>query len=106
MVVSYTQAIDSAPGKANASMDSLELKVPEEELEAHLRKVRHISNRDKDKPFREAKTNKATKIQQTLSAHQKELQAISSRNNKWSKEQNQRPGAGNKGARYTSNKTR
>ena len=105
MVSGHTQAIDSAPVKANASMDSLELKVPEEELEAHLRKVRHISNRDKDKPFREAKTNKATKAQQTLSAHQKELQAISSRNNKWSKEQNGRPGAGNKGARYTSNKT-
>uniref|UniRef100_UPI001FEBB183 transposase n=1 Tax=Marivirga sericea TaxID=1028 RepID=UPI001FEBB183 len=40
MVSGHTQAIDSAPVKANASMDSLELKVPEEELEEHLRKVR------------------------------------------------------------------
>jgi transposase len=32
MVSGHTQAIDSAPVKANASMDSLELKVPEEEL--------------------------------------------------------------------------
>ncbi|WP_255307462.1 transposase, partial [Allomuricauda sp. CP2A] len=43
MVSGHTQAIDSAPVKANASMDTLELKVPEEELESHLRKVRHIS---------------------------------------------------------------
>uniref|UniRef100_UPI0038781763 hypothetical protein n=2 Tax=Tenacibaculum maritimum TaxID=107401 RepID=UPI0038781763 len=31
-----TQAIDSAPVKANASMDSLELKVPEQDLESHI----------------------------------------------------------------------
>ena len=42
MVAGHTQAIDSTPVKANASMDSLELKVPEEDLEAHLRKTRHI----------------------------------------------------------------
>src|SRR5690606_5651310 len=35
----------------------------------------------------------------------KELQAIKSRNTKWAKDQDQRPGAGNKGSRYTSNKT-
>lgn len=47
MVSGHTQAIDSAPVKANASIDSLELKVPEEELEAHLKKIRHISSMDK-----------------------------------------------------------
>ena len=55
MVSGHTQAIDSAPVKANASMDSLELKVPEEELESHLRKVRHISAMDKEQPFRKSK---------------------------------------------------
>lgn len=49
MVSGHTQAIDSAPVKANASMDSLELKVPEEELEAHLGKIPHISAMDKKK---------------------------------------------------------
>lgn len=73
MVSGHTQAIDSAPVKANASMDSLELKVPEEELESHLRKVRHISKHDKDKPLRQAKANKADREQQTLSASKKEL---------------------------------
>ena len=105
MVSGHTQVIDSAPVKANASMDSLELKVPEEDLEAHLRAVRHISNRDKETPLRSAKNNKAPKSQQSVSASKQELQAIKSRNKKWSKDQNHRPGAGNKGARYTSNKT-
>lgn len=105
MVSGHTQCIDSAPVKANASMDSLELKVPQEELEVHLRKLRHISKRDKEQPLRKSKSNKAAKEQQSLSASKSELRAIKSRNKKWSKEQDQRPGAGNKGARYTSNKT-
>ena len=49
MVSGHTQAIDSAPVKANASMDSLELKVPKADLEAHLEKLRHISAMDKKK---------------------------------------------------------
>lgn len=49
MVSGHTQAIDSAPVKANASMDSLELKVPREDLEAHLHSIRHISEMDKKK---------------------------------------------------------
>lgn len=105
MVSGHTQVIDSAPVRANASMDSLELKVPEADLASHLLEVRHISNRDKAEVLRQAKINKASKAQQTLSANSEELQAIKSRNKKWSKDQNHRPGAGNKGARYTSNKT-
>jgi transposase len=105
MVSGHTQTIDSAPIKANASMDSLELKVPEEELEAHLRKIRHISNMDKEEPFRQSKQNKAGKEQQTITASNQELQSIKSRNKRWSKDQDQRPGAGNKGSKYTSNKT-
>lgn len=49
MVSGHTQAIDSAPIKANASMDSLELKVPKEDLEAYLHGIRHISAMDKKK---------------------------------------------------------
>ena len=105
MVSGHTQAIDSAPVKANASMDSLELKVPEQELEVYLRNIRHISSMDKYKPIRQAKVNKATTSQKTLSANKQELTAIKGRNKKWSKDQDQRPGAGNKGSKYTSNKT-
>ena len=104
MVGGHTQVIDSAPVKANASMDSLELKVPESELEDYLHEIRHISNMDKlvkkKKPV-----NKAPLSQQKLSATPSELQAIKSRNKRWSQDQNYRPGAGNKGSKYTSNKT-
>ncbi len=100
MVLGKIQAIDSAPVKANASMDSLELKVPAESLEEHLRKVRVMSSMD-----RKAKTNKAPKEQQTITASKRELSEIKSRNKKWSKDQDQRPGAGAKGSKYTSNKT-
>jgi len=49
MVSGHTQAIDSAPVKANASMDSLELKLPREDLNTYLEKIRHISAMDKKK---------------------------------------------------------
>jgi transposase len=49
MVSGHTQAIDSAPVKANASMDSLELKVPKSDLDVHLERIRHISAMDKKK---------------------------------------------------------
>ena len=106
MVAGHTQAIDSAPIKANASMDTLALKVPENELEEHLREIRHISQMDKEKYGKQkVKENKASQSQQTITAKPSELQAIKSRNKKWSKDQDQRPGAGNKGSKYTSNKT-
>ncbi len=105
MVSGHTQAIDSAPVKANASMDSLELKVPEQELEDHLRKIRHISKGDKDVPLRQAKQNKAEESDRKVTASKQELQAIKSRNKRWSATQDGRPGAGNKGSKYTSNKT-
>jgi len=100
MVAGHSQAMDSAPIKANASMDSLELKVPEQELETHLQKVRYQS-----RPDRKAKGNKAPKQQQIITASDRDLQAIKSRNLNWQKNQDQRPGASNKGAKYTSNKT-
>lgn len=104
MVKGSTQAIDSAPVKANASMDSLELKVPAQDLAAHLFDIRHISHRDKE-VFRKAKQNKASQEQQSITATKTELQSITARNKNWSTNQDHRPGAKNKGGRYTSNKT-
>jgi len=105
MVSGHTQAIDSAPVKANASMDSLELKVPAESLDEHLAEIRHISAMDKNPMSRKAKHNKASKEEQSITATDKELQAIKSRNKKWKKDQDQRPGAKSKHSKYTSNKT-
>jgi hypothetical protein len=92
MVGGSTQAIDSAPIKANASMDSLELKVPERALKEHLAEVRQISKADKE-TFRKAKENKASRDQQKLTASAKELQEIKRRNKNWGEQQDQRPGA-------------
>jgi transposase len=106
MVSGHTQAIDSAPVKANASMDSLELKVPAEELDEHIRRVRKLSAEDKAVyNSRKAKTNKADKEQQMITASKQELQEIESRTEKLSKNQNARPGASSESSRYTSNKT-
>ncbi len=128
MVGGRTQAIDSARIKANASMlqvpihrgDSLELKVPAEELEEHLRRVRAMSEVDKrpkkeDRddndhqpkggPSRKAKNNKAGEDQRQVTARKDELQELASRNKKWSEEQTERPGAKHNDSKYTSNKT-
>lgn len=56
-------------------------------------------------PIRKSKINKAPKQQQVITSSDKELQAIKSRNKKWSTDQDQRPGSGNKSSKYTSNKT-
>ncbi|WP_425238011.1 IS1182 family transposase [Ulvibacterium sp.] len=105
MVSGHTQVTDSAPVKANASMESLELKVPADELDAHLKKIRHISAMDREAPRRKSKDDKAECGQKRITANERELQAIKGRNRKWAKDQDQRPGAGNKGSKYTSNKT-
>jgi len=105
MVSGHTQAVDSVFVKANASMDSLELKVPEEELESHLQKVRYMSRPDRKQPKRKSKGNKAPEQQQKITASDRELKELKSRNKKWSEDQDQRPGSKNKNAKYTSNKT-
>lgn len=81
-------------------MDTLELKVPKEDLETHLRSIRHISSMDKEAtPIRSSKNNKASQAQQSITASPKELQSIKSRNKKWASDQDQRPGSGNKGTK-------
>lgn len=75
-------------------------------MEEHLRQVRHISAGDKEKPFlRQAKENKASEKERTVTASKSELQGLKSRQAKWQKDQTERPGASNKRSKYTSNKT-
>lgn len=100
MVAGHTQAVDSAMIKANASMESLELKVPKETLEEHLNKVRIMSQAD-----RPVKTNKASEDQQKVTASKEELRDLKTTQDKWRKDQDQRPGASSKNSKYTSNKT-
>ena len=105
LVSGHTQVVDSAPIKANASMDSLELKVPADQLEDYLHKVRYQSTSDREVPRRQAQQNKATEEQRTIKGNKCELQEIKSRNRRWQKTQDERPGAKSNYSKYTSNKT-
>ena len=101
MVAGSVVAVDSALIKANASMDSLELKVPEEELEEALEKARPVISTAR----RKTKENKANLQQQTLTASKEELKEIESRQEHWRSLQPARPGGSLKQAKFTSNKT-
>src|SRR5690606_13587553 len=66
MVSGHTQAIDSAPVKANASMHSLERKAPQESSQEHLKKVKELNpttkagiNKKKEEKSTEADKKKA-----------------------------------------------
>ena len=100
MVAGHTQTVDSAMIKANASMESLEVKVPKETLEEHLKKVRIMSQAD-----RPVKTNKASETHQKITASKEEIRDLKTTQDKWSKDQDQHPGASSKLSKYTSNKT-
>lgn len=102
MVAGHTQVIDAAPVKANASMDSLELKVPKEELNEHILKI-HEAN--EEAPRRKSKEDKSTDAQRTLTATESDITAIKNRNENWRSKSVGRPGGNIKGAKYTSNKT-
>ena len=116
MVSRHTQVVDSAPVKTNeikqsfrrqalapVSMDSLESKVPEEELNEHLREIRHTN--DNSEPRRKSKEDKSDDDQRKLKASDSELSAIENRNANWKEKYVGRPGRNHNQAKYTSNKT-
>lgn len=106
LVSGHTQAIDSAPVKANASMDSLELRVPSLSPQEHLDNVRRLNESEGDGgPIRKARENKADDDHKTRQATDRELSEIESRQAKWSADQRNRPGGSSEGSKYTSNKT-
>jgi transposase len=76
MVSGHTQAIDSAYIKANASMSSIEVKKPVNEVPEFLRK----SNEENEEPRRKAKEDKADDQQKTISSSEAELKELDTRN--------------------------
>ena len=76
MVSGHTQAMDSAYIKANASMSSVEVKRPVDELGEFLRRGRD----ENEEPRRKAKQDKADDEQKTLSSTDKELKELDTRN--------------------------
>jgi len=76
MVSGHTQAVDSAPVKANASMESLVLKVPMNSVENHLQKVEEENQEPKKKnnpPLREAYISVPGHQLRKLKKHQQNL---------------------------------
>jgi len=76
MVSGHTQAVDSAYIKANASMDSIEKKVPKQEMKDFLKQ----SETENHQPLRKAKENKAGDEQKTISCTEKEINQLHTRN--------------------------
>lgn len=79
MVSGHTQAIDSAYIKANASMDSIEKKVPTQEVKEFLEQ----SSKENNKPVRKAKGNKASEEQKTITSSEKDLRELDTRNKRF-----------------------
>lgn len=94
MVRGHTQAIDSAYVKANASLDSLEVKQPQEDVSAYLHKVIEQDN--------EEKQNNNSQIQDS---DPRTLRDIKRRQEHWRETQQSHPGARAKNSKYLSNKT-
>jgi hypothetical protein len=57
---------------------------------------------DKEPPHLKTQINKTNKKQRTIKAKDSKPKDIQTRQNKWAKDQDQRPGARNKGCKYTS----
>jgi len=83
MVAGHTQAIDSAYIKANASLDSLEKKQPEQSVEEYIAKT-YGENKD-ESPRRKAKQDKSNKGQRTIQSDKNQLRDLKT-HQKWFKD--------------------
>jgi IS5 family transposase len=105
LVAGHTQAVDSAYIKANASLDSLEKKLPAEALDTHIKKVRDENDKEEDGPRRKAKQDRSTAQQKTIQATPKQLKDLDT-HQKWFDGRKQGAlGSQDHRAQYLSNKT-
>lgn len=74
MVADHPQTINSFPVKDNARMDFPKLKVTQEDLDEHLRKVLAFSSMDKKEPHRKSKGDRSDMGQRSVTANKKELE--------------------------------
>ncbi len=97
VVSGHTQAVDSAPVKANASMESLVLKVPATSIDNHLKKVEEENQGGKKK------NDPPTSVQITAPEHQ--LRRVKKHHQNLLDNPVGGPGAANEKAQLYSNKT-
>ncbi len=105
LVLGLTQAIDSAYIKANASLDSLEKKMPAEALQTHIKRVQEENKDGDDTPRRKAKQDRSTNEQKTIQATQKQLKDLDTHQEWFKEREGGQLGSQNHRARYLSNKT-
>jgi len=104
LVAGHTQAVDSAYIKANASLDSLEKKIPAEALHMHIKRIQE-ENTEKDEPRRKAGKDKSTQDQKTLQASAKQLKDLDTHQQWFKDREGGQLGSQDHRARYLSNKT-
>ena len=101
MVSGHTQAIDSAYIKANASMDSIELKQPSQSIDGFLNKM----SSENFTPLRKSKEDKASEEQKTISASEQELNELRTRNKRFEENKKEQHGGSANNFVSFSNKT-
>ena len=106
LVAGHTQAVDSAYIKANASLDSLEVKKPVQSLNEHIHEIKLENDQDEDQgPKRKTKQDHSNQEQRTQSATKKQLKDLDT-HQKWFKgRESGALGSTDSKARYLSNKT-
>jgi len=104
MACGQTQAIDSANIKANASLESLEVKKPMQALKEHIKKIKHFNDSQDDPPRRKAKKDRSNEDQRTIKSSKRQLRDLFT-HQQWFKKREFGPhGSGSPCARYLSNK--
>jgi transposase len=101
LVAGHTQAVDSAYIKANASLDSLEVKRPKESLNSHILKT-YTEN---EEPRRKSKNDKSSGEQNTIQATPKQLKDLDTHQEWFRVREGGQLGSQDERARYLSNKT-
>jgi transposase len=105
MVSGQTQAIDSANIKANASLDSLEIKRPVQTLKEHIREIKHCNDPHDKPPRRKAKKDRSTEQQRTIQSSKRQLQDLFTHQQWYTGRESGALGSEDPRARYLSNKT-
>ncbi|RYY26237.1 MAG: IS1182 family transposase [Sphingobacteriaceae bacterium] len=98
MVSGHTQAVDSAPVKANASMESVVAKTPATSIESHLQKVDEENTENKDR-------NPPASAGQRITASEHELRRVERQHRKLQQNSVSALGATHEKAVLLSNKT-
>lgn len=101
MVAGHTQAIDIAYIKANASMDSIEVKQPAQSISEFLNR----NSKENFTPLRRAKEDRAGEEQKTITANEQELNELNTCNKRFEEKKKEQHGGSANNFISLSNKT-